>query len=319
MDGLLVVVGKIGGFAAIGGLIDLALRRSEKQALTNWLIVWWDRFDSVKWSNFGRQEAEWVVQLLDRHAGARLWSWKRWYLVLAVAGPAYVLMLGWTLLRFWLGEPNAAPAAPPELFNPFLVVIRIAVVAMLFGFSLSATRLVSRIAASWSTGTVATICTFAGLLVAHLALLVFWDPILFFLVGIAQALTMQCLPKPASCHQVGSEILSMMADTYRYFASHNDLGSYASGLFEPLSWNVSTIKGVPPWPLAVLEASYASVMNLIANGLRIAMALAFLSSFVFRPLIQSPISRLWAGVIDSEKPIFTTLFAVIGVVIALFT
>jgi hypothetical protein len=42
----------------------------------------------------------------------------------------------------------------------------------------------------------------------------------------------------------------------------------------------------------------------------------FLSSFIFRPLVQEPISRLFYGIIDSDKPFFTMLFAGLGVLVA---
>jgi hypothetical protein len=54
----------------------------------------------------------------------------------------------------------------------------------------------------------------------------------------------------------------------------------------------------------------------VSNGLRIFIALVFLSSFVFRPLIQQPISRLWYGAMDSGKPVFTTLFGLLGTMVA---
>ena len=45
----------MGGCAAIGGLIDLAMYKSEKAKLKAKLKDWWLRFDDVKWSNFGRR------------------------------------------------------------------------------------------------------------------------------------------------------------------------------------------------------------------------------------------------------------------------
>ena len=68
----------IGGATAIGGLIDLGMYKADKEKLKDWLETWWLRFTDVKWSNFGRKEAELAIQILDRWAGARLWSWKRW-------------------------------------------------------------------------------------------------------------------------------------------------------------------------------------------------------------------------------------------------
>ena len=75
---------------AIGGLIDLDMYKSEKAKLKVKLEDWWLRFNEVKWSNFGRKEAELAVAILDRWAGRRLWSWKRWKFAVLVAGATYV-------------------------------------------------------------------------------------------------------------------------------------------------------------------------------------------------------------------------------------
>lgn len=57
------------------------------------------------------------------------------------------------------------------------------------------------------------------------------------------------------------------------------------------------------------------IMNAASNGLRIGLALVFLGSFVFRPLVQSPVSRVWAGLIESKKPFFTMLLGGVGCVV----
>jgi hypothetical protein len=61
---------------------------------------------------------------------------------------------------------------------------------------------------------------------------------------------------------------------------------------------------------------FKSWMDVVANGLRIALALVFLSSFIFRPLIQEPVSRLWYGAMNSDKPVFTIVFGSVGAIFA---
>ena len=85
MDKLVEALTALGGFAGIGALIDLAMYKSEKVKLKTKLEDWWLRFVDMKWSNFGRKEAELAVQILDRWAGPRLWSWKRWRFALIVS------------------------------------------------------------------------------------------------------------------------------------------------------------------------------------------------------------------------------------------
>ncbi|GEP62157.1 hypothetical protein [Reyranella soli] len=91
MDKWLEALAAFGGFAAIGILIDLAMYNSEKAKLKAKLEDWWLRFTDVKWSNFGRKESELAVQILDRWAGPRLWSRKRWQFSVAVAAGTFAL------------------------------------------------------------------------------------------------------------------------------------------------------------------------------------------------------------------------------------
>src|SRR5262249_44578637 len=119
----------IGGATAIGGLIDLAMYKAEKKKFQDWLETWWLRFTDVKWSNFSRAEAALAVQILDRWAGARLWSWKRWQFATAVAIAAYVLVILLIISRdLWLGF---------NFLAPFHYVSRrqfLLVVTLIFGF-----------------------------------------------------------------------------------------------------------------------------------------------------------------------------------------
>jgi len=83
---LWIALGKIGGLAMVGGLFDLALRKAEKDRISNWMTAWWYRFDSLKWRNFGKAEAAFAIELIDRYAGKSLWSRRRWRL--STAPPA---------------------------------------------------------------------------------------------------------------------------------------------------------------------------------------------------------------------------------------
>jgi hypothetical protein len=95
MDNWIAAFKAMGGVTAIGVLIDLAMYRSEKDKLKALLEDWWLRFTDLKWSNFGRAEAELAVQILDRWAGPRLWSLKRWRFSVSVTAIVLVLSLLW--------------------------------------------------------------------------------------------------------------------------------------------------------------------------------------------------------------------------------
>jgi hypothetical protein len=42
---------------------------------------------------------------------------------------------------------------------------------------------------------------------------------------------------------------------------------------------------------------------------RFVLSIVFVGSFLLRPLVMRPISLVWARVVESEKPVFTVIFA----------
>ena len=144
-------------------------------------------------------------------------------------------------------------------------------------------------------------CAFSFLLAAHVFLLLVWRLLLFSLqVSVAAGLFLG----------LGSvySLLSLRLDSGAFSTYVTDL---ILGEFSAWSWLFSWTNPDAPFASTVAACSML-LLDIIANGLRIAFALVFLSSFVFRPLIQEPVSRLWYGAMDSGKPIFTTRFGLLG-------
>ena len=313
-----------GGLAAIGGLIDLAMYRSEKDKLKALLEDWWLRFIDLKWSNFGRVEAEIAVQILDRWAGPKFWSWKRWRFAAIVAVLVCLLAILWTVVR-----PVDSPIDPTErafiedesaliervlikssdpLYN--LTVVAVGPLAFLpasivaFALSLSLTRFMAICAAQLCRNALLNGLSFALLLILHIILLLYWSAVVMALEALPYGL---------------GPLLS----------AHTDAAfSILRNIFqEALPKHVNSRIPSPDWgalfsfrishPSLASTRAFKIAMDIIANGLRILFALMFLSSFVFRPLIQEPLSRLWYGAMNSGKPIFTMMFGAAGAIVAI--
>ena len=168
---------------------------------------------------------------------------------------------------------------------------------------------------------------FCLLLAIHVALLLYWSVAVWVLqVGVLMiyAIVYQFtsvgpdeLAKMAG-QPIADAFLTPVASIFRDF-----LGGKAdsTGFPEPTAptWSVLFSWHNPPdVPFAsVVTHGVKVLMDFVANGLRILFALVFLSSFVFRPLIQEPVSRLWYGAMNSGKPLFTMLFGAIGTVAGL--
>jgi hypothetical protein len=326
MEKFVAVVETMGGLTVLGGLIDLAMWKSEKEKLRSRLEDWWLRFMDVKWSNFGRKEAELAIRILDRWAGPDMFSRKRWQFALTVVTFALVLVLAWSSLRALWSPTSFALTAQPGMIA-FAVVILFSANVIGFVFSLSLTRFVAKWVAWLSRGAVLTMAAFCLLLAIHVALLVYWSVavyglqvfvmMMYIVVYLVVSVGPDELAKMAN-QPIPDEFLSPLASIFRDF-----LGGEAdsTGFPEPRAptWAVLFSWHNPPdVPFAsVVTHGVKVLMDFVANGLRILFALVFLSSFVFRPLIQEPVSRLWYGAMNSGKPFFTMLFGAIGTVVGL--
>jgi hypothetical protein len=124
---------------AIGGLgafIDFYIGKAGQKRVTDWLETWWLRLSDVRWGNFGREEALFAVQVIDRLFGKRLFSIRRLVVVLLtslVAGGIHIALVLSTLTKF----PGWGYERPLDI-----VINTLWLLAILFlcAFSLSATR-----------------------------------------------------------------------------------------------------------------------------------------------------------------------------------
>jgi hypothetical protein len=318
MDKWLAAASALGGLAAIGGLIDLAMYQAEKDRLKACLEDWWLRFSDVRWSNFGRREAALAIEIIDRRAGPRLWSWKRWRFAAYVSLAVAVLTAVWVFLRaLWsdvdldLSHDLQLPIARLTL-GIFALSIFVA-----FAISLSVTRCVAILAARVSTTPLRTALSFTVLLVVHVLLLIYWSVVVYGLQAALVVVLMRCL--------------TLLGVQGFAFFSDGDLVQRIFDVFSSLFWPDQNREGIKVAPvmwsalfslshtkftvLVVWLYAFKVAMDIVANGLRILLALVFLSSFLFRPLIQAPISRLWYGAMASGRPVFTLLFGTAGAII----
>jgi hypothetical protein len=306
----------MGGLTAFGGLIDLAIWKAEKEKLKSWLEDWWLRFTDMYWSNFGREEAELAVQILDRWAGPRLWSWKRWRFSIIVTVLAASFALLWTFLR----ALDTFYGYSYYVGRVIEVLVQLVPTTVAFALSLSVTRFIAVRAGQWCTGKVLNGFIFAALLTVHWILFCYWSAIVF----VAERTAIGLILAPAVLIFSPEEHFSV-TDITEFLKALllQSLPSALGGWFPWPDWSALAWPNDDYWYSERLKVnrdvwinSFKITMDLIANGLRIVFALVFLSSFIFRPLIQEPVSRLWYGAMNSGKPFFTMLFGAVGVLVA---
>jgi hypothetical protein len=296
----------IGGLTAIGGLIDLAMYKADKKRLQDWLETWWLRFTDVKWSNFGRNEAELAIQILDRWAGPRLWSWKRWRFSLIVPVTAYLLILVAIFVVALLHNVNISSAFR-NIDWPYLVYlppVYIVPQVVTFAGSLSITRFIAAVVVRVGVGGLFGILSFAGLLLVHVLLLLYWGRIVWVLqlIPIESGRLLFSSIESSQPFSLGNELHRFI----RFSDRHWDLGLWYGLLRQPTNRDLLIVFSV-----VCLNA----LMEIVANGLRIAFALVFLVSFAFRPVMEV-LAAWWYNLMTSGKPFFTMLFGFVGSLVA---
>jgi len=350
MDQLTAAVAAIGGLAVVGSLIDFAMYSTEKDKLKQRLENWWLQFSYVNWSNFGRCEAQTAISILDRIAGSSIVSFKRWRFVVAVLLVAYAIAILWSSVTLtWIFQyklhgkdvGNSTSWVFMRCLRDYLDAVGLPdvefflFIALALAMSISLTRLIARFAIYCSIGPTTTKITFACLLGVHLVLLLVWSHTVVEALFVVFSISFEQLILTDKDWVAYKKYVWSVVD-YQIFKLKDffDLGieewagKYAKEISERFLFRQFDWKEMPPseknqillHPGEVIRESVwyssKSMVDVVANGLRIVFAAVFVSSFVFRPLIQEPITRWWYGVMNSGKPFFTMVFGMFGAIFA---
>lgn len=309
MDAILYGLIKIGLPTAVAGFVDWLMSRSEKERLRGWLETWWLRFNEVRWRSFGRAEVERALVAFDRYAGRRLLSRQRLIVTLQVVGAGCILAGALTMImtfRDW-GQTNRLSVDPIAEAAEGLVL------AMLFAVSLSLTRGLSAVVLRVPPS--ATNLAFVVLALVHLFLLVVWRQITLFIVVIAVSAAYFLVFPDANIDFVGGVVRYLKVTASD--AAHTDFWLRPDVQIEKGYRQCMVLTDSSNCAQEFFIAVLKLFCDVVANGLRLAFSLVFLASFVFRPVIQPAISRAWARIVESDKPVFTLVVGGLSAAIVL--
>lgn len=317
MDTFFLLAGKstafVGSFAMVGVLIDTAMRKHERENLKNRLIEWWIKFDNMQLRSFGKAETRMVIDYIDTHAGRTLLSRQRWTFVRRVVLWCAALSILWTVIQFAqsMGTPTSGPGDTQALEASHLLGIVLLIFA--FGVSVSLTRSIAVATSALCTNPVTTVLAFSGLLVLHVVILLVWSE------GFLQAVLGFSFTFAGDLAATGGASLSGSAGAALH-ASLGYLGYHAArvlhGDFREI-WpalfaaHPVTLQNAVYTALAVL----VDMLDMVANGARILFALVFLGSFLMPRVLKELASRLWEGLIEADRPVFTILLGAVGFIV----
>jgi hypothetical protein len=299
----------VGCFGFFGAIVDLAIRKPERTRIHDWLTHWWIKFDNMNLKRFGQTEAQLVVDFIDTHADSRLWSMKRWRFVGKVSLWCAALSVLLTLVRMPFRQ-ILEPTSPMQSDGAFLIEVSSVVILVAgFGASISVTRFIARLMARLCTGPVITVVAFLALLILHIALLLVWtegllNASIIFLRIVADDLM-------SGTHTVlvhaGESAWNRVYAYFEYYFADVLPKAAVSEIWPGLFAHPGITNA---YPLTI--STFSDLMGLVANGMRIAFAIVFLASFLMPAIIKDLVSRIWEGIVETERPLFTMTFGLLG-------
>jgi hypothetical protein len=286
------------GLAGIGAVIDFIMGKAGRERLQKALDHWWLQFGKVKCGNFGQQEADAAVAMLDRWAGSNLLSWQRWQFGFVVGLMVAVFSFGWFLYSLSVLQlPHPLSTTLYTLREGAVLMVPLAL--FYFGLSFSFTRAIAIGIGRMCTGTILDVFLFILLLTAQWLVYVGGDLLFSTLFRLQMMIRNGGLPLseiPIADYWRSPLLLGGWFPIPHFFVSLRQHGLHLI---------------VPP------ETSFKVAMDALASTLRLGFTFVFLVSFAFQPLIKPPISWFWLRVLESGRGFFTLLFSVIGILIKL--
>jgi hypothetical protein len=286
--------------SAAGGFIDFLIGRVGQKRARGFLETWWIKFDDVRWNNFGRKEALFAVHLLDFWCGRRFFSLRRWVSIY-VFFPISIIF-GHVVAMFQSTRGFNLPLiiTPPAFVTAPLSAIGLAV-------SLSLTRLIAVIVAGLCTdGKLRNFTLFTMFLIFTYFLLALWLPVIHFFkfllptqiiasiyvtYSLSAAIASSESFMSVTVMKTGFYLVSPQSIALEFLDAlnlHSILPTFRERLFDFYAMN-----------FAQILAGY------VAYLVRLIMALAFVGSFIVRPILMKPISLIWRRIVESDKPLFT--------------
>jgi hypothetical protein len=292
LQAVLTTIAACGG---AGAAIDFWIKKTGQQRVRSWLETWWLRLSYVRWGNFGREEALFAVEAIDRLFGSRLFSIRRMIVVVAA-----ILVVACLLLL--LIDVNGYIASFPWS-DTFLIGSHLTWFISIF-LSLAASLSLTRFAAQ----TVASIITKISFLnvIGSVSLLIFQYMLVCYWSSIISFTHFSLIIENASRVTIVSSLTEYFIFSINAVYNVNPL---PVAQFQRIS-SFFTIDKEDISPL-IFTWRLSDLVALLPTLIRLLIISIFLGSFVLQG-VRRPIMNLWERVVISDQPIFTLLFGGAG-------
>lgn len=288
-DSLSLAAVVAGGLTAIGLILDWGVSPETKKAIQDELERRLFKFRYTSMRTFGRDEIGFSMRVFDLF-GRRLLSWQR----LAAVIVTYALLMLIALLLWQFDEKPRGLG----LFGWHTAIVA-SVNAVFFAFSISLTMWLSNLWLRMPGG--ATLAGAIALMVTHLVLLFLWRPFVETMVNevTKPLIGIQFTWQGASQNFVG------MAEAY----ARNPLPNFENVAL------LSEAMGEPKWVVALLITDI--IAPLLANGLRIGLAMVFILGHFYIQYLRPSLIWFWSALIRSPA-LFSPPASALAAIILVF-
>jgi hypothetical protein len=301
------------GFGVGATLQWMYVPKWKDEQLRKAVYRWWQRFRDLRWSNFSQAEAKTAVELMDRFVGR---GWRRIKIAAALLLGLYCLSFAWFFLISFICTSILGMETrdiPTTSFKraAFSLVVLLIVTGILFVMSLSVTRWIALAFTRFGGSKVIGVALFATLLAIHVFLLLYWSNVTrtlaYFLRAVGVTLSVWADYGFTTSSTLPANVVSdAQSDIAEPFSPHTFGSFYALTLpFSTITQHIFSF-GVKWNSLLAFEFT-KGVLDVLCNGLRIVFALVFLGSYLFRPILQIPITNAWERAMDDKRPVLGML------------
>lgn len=300
------VLGLMGGMGTVGKFLDFYIGKFGREKVKDWLTGQWIKFDDARWQNFSEAEARYVVFLIDRILGAKLFSLKRLLATLCFALGSALVVLTLSLIKGMACRPEFTKIDVSVAITALLLIT----VAVATSFSVS--RWLSLMAVRASRLAWLGPIPYLGLLLIHWTLLVYWKPAADILITLAAEFWFSLKISSSTADAISLWLGALRAYPHQYlqFLDHN---------WTPVYDVSGQVKKLFVGNIGALCTSYVifgvvGLMGAIATTWRIVVALTYLAAFLIREWLSRLASTLWRRVCEDNDGAFTLVLGGLGAV-----
>jgi len=311
-DSAKVVATVFGIVTAIGTIYQVGwIKKDDDARIKDALGRWFAWVKSWPYKYFAQAEANRFLEILDRYAGDKFWTRKRW----AFAGKVFLfcllLALAWTFasVAAWMHR-GRLHFDWWHVYHYTFSALFVLLLIPIFAISISVTRLItSFVSRGANTGATAALAFFA-LLGIHVILFVYWSTIVFAIAFVAAIFI--------------TELWSMLRGEVEFPSIAYIWRSVTSIWMDHLGEVRFILDGFgttqsPAYAATHIVLILKFFLDIFANGIRIIFALVFVGSYVVPIAVQIPLVNAWERAAGSDKPLFGLMLgSAAGVVAFLF-